>query len=227
MTEIIPAVMPKTLEELDGAVSPLRGAVSFVQVDSMDGLFVPNKSFPYSDWRDFSGRVSEEGELPHWKDFNYEFDIMAKNPGSVASGLIRLGAARLIFHIESASPEEILSLIKEAQEFGVETGVALLNETPLESLLPFYDKADFVQLMGIARIGFQGEPFDERVLPRIKKLREEYPDLIISIDGGVNSETAPRLAEAGADRLVAGSAIFGKGDAKEAIKNLQLLTTHH
>ncbi|MEK7662192.1 MAG: hypothetical protein AAB355_01670 [Patescibacteria group bacterium] len=221
MTEIIPAVMPGTLEELASAVAPLRGAVPFIQIDSMDGFFVPNKSFPYSDWQDFSVRVAEEGELPHWRDFNYEFDIMAKNPKEVAGGLIRLGAARLVFHIESAPQEEIISLINEAQEFGAEAGVALGNETPLESVSQFREKADFVQLMGIARIGFQGEPFDERVLSRIKKLRSEYPDLIISVDGGVNFDTASQLVEAGANRLVAGSSIFGSVSPKEAIINLK------
>ena len=75
--------------------------------------------------------------------------------------------------------------------------------------------------MGIAKIGYQGEPFDERAPEQINQLRVKYPNLAISVDGGVSLETAPLLKAAGANRLVAGSAIFGASDIALAIRELK------
>jgi len=78
--------------------------------------------------------------------------------------------------------------------------------------------------MGIAEIGHQGEPFDERVIEKIVDFRERFPGVIISVDGGVDVDTAPELAEAGARRLVSGSGIFEAGDVGQAIEDLRTVT---
>ena len=75
--------------------------------------------------------------------------------------------------------------------------------------------------MGIEHIGAQGEPFDERVLSQIKSLRVLYPELIISVDGSVNEETAPLLVQAGANRLVVGSALMKSFDMRETMRELE------
>ena len=80
---------------------------------------------------------------------------------------------------------------------------------------------DFVQVMGIAEIGYQGEPFAEAALGRIRELRQAFPDLVMSVDGGVSSDTIVRLVEAGAQRFVSGSAIFGGGLIEENISGLE------
>ena len=80
---------------------------------------------------------------------------------------------------------------------------------------------DFVQFMGIENIGYQGEPFDERVFEKIRELRERFPDTIISVDGGVSLENADKLIEAGANRLVSGSAIFESGDIAGTVEVFQ------
>ncbi len=77
---------------------------------------------------------------------------------------------------------------------------------------------DFVQCMGIAHIGFQGEPFDEQVLETIQELRQSYPEMDISIDGGVSVENLVDLQEAGANRFVSGSGIFDHGIPQENIE---------
>lgn len=225
MPEIIPAIMPETPDELSLALSLVKGLVSYAQIDVMDGIFVDNKSWPYSAWQEFQTLLKEEGELPYWQDINYEFDLMVKDPAQILDGLISLGATRIIFHIESVDEDRLRTIIEKAKESDIEVGLALNNDTSLEKLSPFIDTINFAQLMGIARIGFQGERFDERVIGRIKKLREMYPSLIISVDGGVNFETAPKLVLAGANRLVSGSAIFESGDVDEAIKTLSSLTS--
>ena len=220
MVEVIPAIMPKTLDDLSSSVNKVKEFVSYVQVDVMDDIFVGNKSFPYSDWNNFQEILKKDIGLPSWQDINYEFDLMIKNPSQILDGLINLGAQRIIFHIESLSKEELRTLIDKCKVSDIEVGIAINNETPIENINDFASDINFVQLMGIARIGFQGEPFDERVIPRIKKIKENYPDLTISIDGGVNFDTAEDLLRAGANRLVSGSAIFESGDIEGAIKEL-------
>ena len=92
--------------------------------------------------------------------------------------------------------------------------------TPHETLYPFIEQLDFVQFMGIAEIGFQGSTFSESVFAKIEDLRNRYPELIISVDGGVNLEVAKRLVETGVNRIVVGSAIFGKNDREKVERAL-------
>ena len=105
--------------------------------------------------------------------------------------------------------------------FGI--GVAINVSSSIEKIFPLITLLDFVQVMGIERIGFQGEGFSDRSLEYIKILREKYPDLVISVDGGVNLETGKMAIEAGATRLVAGSAIFSADDIIGAIDDFQNL----
>ena len=78
--------------------------------------------------------------------------------------------------------------------------------------------------MGINHVGFQGEPFDERVIEKVKAVRAKYPEMIISVDGGVSLETAPKLIEAGVSRLIVGSAIFNSDNFIESIQNFKKLS---
>lgn len=103
----------------------------------------------------------------------------------------------------------------------IEVGIALDTTTPNEKVYPLVEKIDFVQFMGIEKIGYQGQDFDARVLEKIANLREKFKRVIISVDGSVNLETAPKLIEAGANRLVSGSAIFESNDIKKTIEQLK------
>ncbi|MEI8249448.1 MAG: ribulose-phosphate 3-epimerase, partial [Candidatus Taylorbacteria bacterium] len=106
----------------------------------------------------------------------------------------------------------------------VEIGLALNIETPIVVLAHYANKIQFVQCMGITHVGFQGQVFDTRVIEKIKAIKATYPALIISVDGGVSLETAPLLIQAGADRLIVGSAIFGSANFVEAISHFKAIT---
>jgi ribulose-phosphate 3-epimerase len=103
----------------------------------------------------------------------------------------------------------------------LEIGIAINTTTDIKKLEPFINFVDFVQCMGIEKIGYQDEPFDERVLKQIKDLRLKYPELKISVDGSVNENTASLLIKAGADRLVIGSLLLQSYDIKETIKEFE------
>lgn len=226
MVEIIPAIMPENLSDLREKVARVKGFVPLAQFDVMDGKFVPNKSWPYtpSGTREFQDFV-RQGGLPYWDEIEYEIDLMVAHPEVVVDDWISLGVRRIIIHIESA--KDIGSIISSAEErlsyesgegyCLTELGLALGTETPNETLEPYIHDIDFVQLMGIGRIGYQGQSFDRRVLGKIRELLHAHPHLIISVDGGVSMETAPALVRAGATRLVSGSAIFKSTDIGRTI----------
>ncbi len=228
MIEIIPAVMPKTLSSLEKAVSLVIPEASVIQVDVMDGEFVPNVSWPYGDGEEqFRLFAEEERGLPSWENISYEVDLMTEDPLPDALRWISAGASRIVIHVESV--DNVLSLLQTIRDqhgsfiennFSPELGIAFSNDTPFENFWEVIESADFIQLMGIERVGFQGEAFDERVISRIRQLRAVLPNCVISIDGAVSKETAVHLIEAGANRLVVGSAIFENDDPKQALREL-------
>lgn len=229
MVEIIPAIMPSSLEDLKAKASRVERLVPMAQIDVMDGVFVPSKSWPYTDGgpQEFHEFVTEEEDLPFWETLSYEVDLMVKNPESSINDWIEAGARRIIVHIESTDVVkgiihnlEQLASVKELNLRPIEFGLAIGTTTPNETLTPFVHDIDFVQCMGIEKIGYQGQPFDERVIEKVAQLHREFPHLILSVDGGVNFESAPKLIKAGATRLVSGSTIFTSTDIRKALRTL-------
>ena len=139
----------------------------------------------------------------------------------------KLGPKRIIFHLEAVGNVEEFKNFMEGIDMyvrdSIQIGLAVNADTEISKIFPLVNSVDFVQCMGISEIGFQGQEFDERVLENIKKLKEKFSILIISVDGGVNLENAESLVSAGANRLVIGSALFNTDDiigAVESFKNI-------
>ncbi|MEI7463533.1 MAG: HisA/HisF-related TIM barrel protein, partial [Candidatus Taylorbacteria bacterium] len=131
---------------------------------------------------------------------------------------VSIGAHRIILHLTSKS--DIRKAIDDIKG-KVKIGLALNMETSIDSIDSYIDDISSVQLMGIDNIGFQGQQFDEKVLERVVEVRMKYPDLTITVDGGVSLETAPKLVLAGANRLIVGSAIFESDNYIEAIQKFK------
>ncbi len=219
---IIPAILTVSFEELRAKLALVRGAATWVQLDVCDGFFVPNKTWPmHKEDRDGFERIAkgEEG-LPFWEDFNFEVDFMVHNPEKMLEGWAKAGISRAAIHIEA---KHDFAACRRAAGDLVELGVALNNGTPLSRLDEYFGRIDYIQLMGIAEIGKQGQPFDERVLPRIRELKKLHPDVTIQIDGAVTGESAPQLIAAGADRLASGSYILRSENPKATIRELESL----
>jgi ribulose-phosphate 3-epimerase len=230
MVEVIPAIMSSSLEDLKAKAARIEGLVPIAQIDIMDGVFVPTTSWPYTAGgpQEFNRFVTEENDLPFWEILSYEVDLMVQNPEAVINDWVNAGARRIIVHIESTKMIKgiIHNLTQSSIAEGVnlrpvEFGLAIGIETPNEVLTPFIHDIDFVQCMGIANIGRQGEPFDERVVEKVMQLRAAYPHLILSVDGGVTTQNAPLLIKAGATRLASGSAIFNSTDIRKTIRDLR------
>ena len=228
MTEITPAILVKDFDELKEKLSKFVNITKMVQIDICDGKFVPSVSWPMgrNDEESVQTILDEEEGMPYWEQLDFEFDLMVLNAHKQFDFFTRLGAKRIIFHLEAeteSSFKEFLESLDPYFKDNIDIGIAINTGTDIKKLEPFINCVDFVQCMGIERIGFQGETFDERVLGQIKDLRLKYPELKISVDGSVNENTAPLLIKAGANRLVIGSLLLQSYDIRETIREFERL----
>ncbi len=236
MTEVIPAILDKSYGEMKDHVESVLGLARIVQIDFCDGIFVPSKTWPYAEGIDKEGNLidynflkilNEEEGMPFWEEIDYEFHFMVKDGSKHWSTFLKLGPKSVVFQVEAESNLEEFREFLEAMDpytrDTVQIGIAINTTTPIKTIEPLITYIDFVQCMGIPKIGVQGQPFDERVFDHISYLRKHYPDLIIAVDGSVNSETAPRLVESGVSKLVVGSALLKSEDIVETYHEFQNL----
>lgn len=234
MTVVTPAVLPSSREALEAALSRLDGLVPMVQIDVVDGRFAAPASWPYAVPADPSVFASG-GEIPYMGHFKYEIDLMVESPETSAGAWVEAGAERVIVHIESVRNLDKL-LAEFARRYGhekgfapdlISIGLALNIETETAAIEPYLNAVDFVQFMGIARIGVQGQPFDDRVLRKIEAFKRAHPDMPIQVDGGVTPLTAPRLLALGVNRLVVGHDIMGASDISAELHRFDMLAEEY
>lgn len=234
MSEIIPAIVPQNFQDLEEKLSLVSERVGMVHIDAANSSLTRNTTWPYLERSlDFEKIKNEEDGFPFWENLNFEAHLMVKNPEDFIEDWIRVGAERIIVHVEGFGDED--TLYKTLREFrnrfdisntyvGTEMGLAVNLQTSIEKIYPYIPECDFLHLMSIAEIGEQGHPFNSIVLEKIKKLKDTYPNTIISIDGGVTLPIAEELVNIGIDRIVVGSAIFADEDPEEALEDFLLLT---
>lgn len=212
MSPIVPAVIPTSFADIVSTLNRISSFTHEVQIDVVDGKFVPYTSWPYCD----GAHIADLAQIT--KEYITEMDLMIMEPEQVFHEYVATGVRRIVVHLESV--HDLAPILSLRKEHDFKLGFSINNDTPLSTLTDVIDSADYVQLMGIAHIGVQGQPFDEQVLSRITELRKAYPALLISIDGSVNADTVGRLAHAGADRCVSGSAILKQEHPEEAFDSL-------
>jgi len=215
---IVPAVIPQNAAHLTDTLRLFSSFSGEAQVDIVDGMFAHGMSWPYTEDDGISA-------LSLWTTpLNIEVDLMIDTPERVLESYLKAGVARAVVHLESV--RDLPSIIGLKRTYAFALGFSIGNNTPLEMLEAVIGYADYVQLMGIASIGTQGQPFDDRVIGRIHALLDAHASsLPISVDGSVNEETLPRLMEAGADRAIAGSAILNAPDPRAAYETLTQIAT--
>lgn len=207
---IIPAIIPHSYDDLRMQVAKIAGLPE-IHIDVVDGIFAPTASWPYLT----GGEPSTAFDL--LARFSLEVDLMVATPLSAARSWLAAGADQLVFHIETISVAALKDFTKESS---VTVGVAISSATPLEALYPYLPYVDYVQVMGIAEIGSQGQPFDQSVLGRISALTAQFPNIPLSIDGSVNLSTLRQLQTLSVRRYIVGSAIMGAASPREAYDTL-------
>lgn len=186
----------------------------YLHLDVMDGVFVPNISFGFPV---LSG-VAKQCRVP------LDVHMMTVKPENWIGHVRDLGAAIMNVHQEACL--HLYSTVHHIHEAGMMAGVTLNPATPVETLVDIIGELDLVLLMSVEP-GFGGQPFIRHTLDKVRRLRklrdESGSKAMIQVDGGVNALTAPELAAAGADILVAGSYVFGSKDPHAVIRSLQSL----
>jgi ribulose-phosphate 3-epimerase len=205
--EIIPAILAKDEKELRRKIESVEGLCDSVQIDVMDGTFVDNVT-----WADPERFRKMPLPMP------YEVHLMVQDPLERLDAWSLAGCERALIHAESV--DDLAEALRAAKSYGMEAGISINPETPVSAIEDAVPEADVVQVMGV-HPGRMGQPFQEIALGKVAELREKFPDLVIEVDGGVAVGVARRLAEAGADRLVSGSAVFHSGAPAKALDALR------
>lgn len=207
---IIPAVMPRDLDELKQFAERFGEFTDYIQLDVMDGSFAPNPHWPFADAAqraELEQLAARERQLP--QEVSFEVHLMVNDPAPVGELFARAGARRIIAHIESFQDvRDIPDVLARWKVAGAqETGIAIKLDTPISALAEVSGACDVIQVMSIQEIGYQGKSFDERALARIEELHALYPTMMVAVDGGVTEATVELLVRAGANRLVVGGAL--------------------
>lgn len=218
MSLVTPAVLPNSRAELDVQLEKLAmlPGVSRIQLDIVDGRLAAPASWPFTEQRDLRAILAQSFTLPQIERFSYEIDLMVYEPDELIGPLLEAGATRIVIHVESTgSLVRLLAAIRQwsghEKDFApshLAIGLAFDIATDLSAFEPLFSEIDFIQFMGIAAIGRQGEPFDERVLEKIKTFHAAHPDIPMQVDGGVSLITGQSLVALGVQNLVVGSALI-------------------
>lgn len=210
--EIAPSILSADFTRLGTEIKEIQNRIKYLHIDVMDGSFVPNISI---------GIPVVESLRPKFPELIFDVHLMIANPENFVEPFAKAGSDIITFHREvNINPTLILKKIKDA---GKIAGISINPDTDVKTLDCILDKADLILIMSVFP-GFGGQKFIASSLKKIEylkeqKIRNNYKYLI-EIDGGVNAETAPLIISAGAEILVAGSAVFSESDKIKAIDRI-------
>jgi len=211
---VAPSLLAADFSRLAEEVATVEAAgAEVLHLDVMDGHFVPNISFGVPVIRSLRARS---------KMF-FDAHLMIAEPARYAEAFVEAGCDHLTFHVETVKSP--LAVVERIRGLGVSVGVSLNPTTPAEAIDSIIEAVDLVLVMSVWP-GFGGQTFIADVLPKVEALRGRLgAHQRLEIDGGIDVDTIGRAVAAGADLLVAGSAVFGKPNAAGALEELRRLAT--
>ncbi len=213
---IVPSIIAQDFLDVEYKIKQLGTAATWVHLDIVDGEFASPASWPFTQ-DDVDEEIKQLGDLPMTPKVGLH--LMVTDPQEYLDEWMDTPVSRIIIQYES--PEHTQNALAVLDMSKVESGIVLGLDTPISVLAEFPEKIKFVQLMSISKIGHYGEHFQDEVIEKVKQARKLYPNITISVDGGVKEEHLKLLAKAGADQVVMGSAIFEASDPGAELKRLQ------
>ncbi len=207
-TLIAPSLLSCNFSRLEDEIKDVEaGGCDWLHVDVMDGHFVPNLTIGpvVVKW------IRKCTKLP------LDVHLMIDEPARYLEDFRKAGSDRITIHVEAC--KEVAKTLEAIRGLGAAPGISLRPKTSVESIFPYLSKLDSVLVMTVEP-GFGGQQFMPEMLEKVKALRSRFKGRI-SVDGGIDSQTAPQAVSAGSDVLVAGTAIFGEKDRAQAIERLR------
>lgn len=206
--KILPAVLTDTREDLELKIKQAEAFTDLVQIDIMDGQFVPSRSIKAKDLASIKTALK------------LEVHLMVKSPENYIESFARAGASRIVFHYEATpNPSDVIRQIKK---LGKKAGLALNPETPILPLQKLASTLDFALFLSV-NPGFYGSPFIPQVLDKIKQFKALRISLELGIDGGVKAHNIVEIMQSGVDYACTGSVIFSSKDPAASYLELKKL----
>ena len=213
MIKIAPSILSADFANLERDIGRIASA-DYVHVDVMDGLFVPNISIGIP----VVASIRKVTQMP------LDVHLMIVQPVRYVEQFCDAGADLVTIHVESDTPEKIQEALDKIHAKGKRAGIVLKPGTPAEAALPYLEQVELILVMTVEP-GFGGQKFLDNQMTKVRRLRDEITrrglKTRIQVDGGVSPKTAHIVAEAGADVLVAGSAVYGAENPAQAIDDIR------
>jgi len=217
--KLAPSILSADFADLQSALSQCEdGGAHWIHVDVMDNQFVPNLTI---------GPPVVKSLRPKTNKF-LDVHMMVIDPERLVEAFARAGADLITFHIEATDDAQaVIEIIKAS---GTQVGISLKPSTPLSDVEPYYDQIDLILVMSVEP-GFGGQGYIDGSTERVRKIKQKLTELclqdrvLIEVDGGIKLHNAKKVIDAGADVLVAGSAIFGTDDPAQTIRDFYNLSS--
>jgi len=217
--KLAPSILSADFADLQSALSQCEdGGAHWIHVDVMDNQFVPNLTI---------GPPVVKSLRPKTNKF-LDVHMMVIDPERLVEAFARAGADLITFHIEATDDAQaVIDIIKAS---GTQVGISLKPSTPLSDVEPYYDQIDLILVMSVEP-GFGGQGYIDGSTERVRKIKQKLTELclqdrvLIEVDGGIKLHNAKKVIDAGANVLVAGSAIFGTDDPAQTIRDFYNLSS--
>ncbi len=211
---VAPSILSADFSRLGSEIRAVgRAGADWIHVDVMDAHFVPNLTIGPPVIR----KIRPVSRLP------FDVHLMMSRPELYLEAFVDAGSDFVTVHVEACG-KKLPAIASKIRKLGARPGVAINPETPFGHVSPYLDCFDLLLIMTV-HPGFGGQKFIPAVLPKIRRarrwIRRHRPDLILSVDGGIDRRTARLARSAGVNLLVAGSSVFGESDYATAIRHLR------